>query len=195
MIYCATGFLVLGQVIFFKTCMASWSENCKTLPFSSPQTLSMYKEKKGRQATKCIYVCTCDVSVCGLCLISSPKISWYHQKLWAEKVGKKSIFIIKLIIKSKIKVSQLSVLPFNTATGQKLSPLPGWPFHGIAQAKKKPAKWQRLKKMAILKSRGNSKSHPWHSFYRPKTQGRHLGKPVPVAVSRGTNNWSKTIST
>ena len=31
-------------------------------------------------------------------------------------------------------------------------------------------------------------------FYRPETQGRYLGEPVPMAVSRGSSDRPETIS-
>ena len=48
---------------------------------------------------------------------------------------------------------------------------------------------------AIPSHTRDKKSHPWRCFYRTETQGRHLGEPVPNAVSRGTTNRSKTTST
>ena len=32
------------------------------------------------------------------------------------------------------------------------------------------------------------------TLYRPDTQGRYLGEPVPMAVSRGADSGPKTIS-
>ena len=83
-------------------------------------------------------------------------------------------------------------------TGQKLSLVVDL-FYGIAQAKKKPVKWHKLKKREMFSSRGNSKSKLWWFVtpvfidLRPRV-GTWVGRTYAwwaerLVTSRPANPW------